>query len=66
MERLFKTLKVLEFNQYKKSHETPFIIYGDLKCLRQKIYGCKNNPKVSSTIKVSEPIPSCFSMCTIS
>ena len=66
MERLFKTLKVLEFNQYKKSHEAPFTIYGDLKCLIQKIYGCKNNPKVSSKIKVSEAIPSCFSMCTIS
>ena len=25
--------KVLEFNQYLKSDETPFIIYADLQCI---------------------------------
>ena len=25
--------KILQFNQYQKSHKTPFIIYSDLECL---------------------------------
>ena len=32
----------------------------------RKIDGCKNNPKNSSTTKVSEDIPSVFLMSTIS
>ena len=32
----------------------------------EKIDGCKNNPENSSTTKVSEHIPSSFSMLTIS
>ena len=32
----------------------------------EKIDGCKNNPKNSSTTKVSEDIPSVFLMSTIS
>ena len=51
--------KILEFNQYQKSDKAPFIIYADL-------YGCKNNSENSSTTKVSEHIPSGFSMSTIS
>ena len=35
-----KNNKILEFD---KSHEAPFIIYGDLP------YGCKNNPEKLST-----------------
>ena len=42
------------------------IIYVDLECLTEKIGGCKNNPENSSTSKVSEHIPSGFSMSTIS
>ena len=38
----------------------------DFECLIEKIDGCKNNPKNSSTTKVSENIPSGFSMSTIS
>ena len=58
--------KILEFNQYQKSDKAPFIIYEDLECLREKIYGCKNNPENSTTTKVCEHIPSGFSMSTIS
>ena len=58
--------KVLQFNQYQKSHEAPFIIYADLECIIGKIDGCKNNPENSSTTKVSKHIPSGFSMSTIS
>ena len=25
--------KILQFNQHRKSHKTPFIIYSDLECL---------------------------------
>ena len=58
--------KMLEFNQYQKSDKAPFIIYADLECIIEKIDGCKNNPENSSTTKVSEHIPSGFSMSTIS
>ena len=45
----FYDTKVLEFNQYKKSDEAPFIIYEDLECIIVKIGMCKNNPENSST-----------------
>ena len=44
----------------------PFVIYADLECLIEKIDGCKKNLENSSTTKVSEHIPSGFSMSTIS
>ena len=37
--------KILEFNQGQMSHKVPFIIYEDLECIKEKINGCKNNPK---------------------
>ena len=58
--------KIFEFNQYQKSNKAPFIIYADLACIIEKIDGCKNNSENSSTAKVSEHIPSGFSMSTIS
>ena len=58
--------KILKLSQYQKSDEAPFIIYADLECILEKIDGWKNNPKNSSTTKVSEHIPSGFSMSTIS
>ena len=61
-----KDTKILEFNQYQKFDKALFIIYADLECIIEKIDGCKNNPKNSSTTKVSEHIPSGFSMSTIS
>ena len=57
--------KILEFNQYQKLDKAPFIIYADLECIIEKIGGIKNNHENSSTTKVSEPIPSGFSMSTI-
>ena len=44
----------------------PFIIYADLECIIEKIERCKNSTENSSTKKVSEHIPSDFSMSTIS
>ena len=58
--------KVLEFNQYRKSDKAPFIIYADAESLIVKIDGYKINPEKSSSTKVSEHIPSGFSMSTIS
>ena len=58
--------KTLEFNQYQKSDKAPFIIYADFECITEKIDGCNNNPENSSTAKVSDHIPSGFSISTIS
>ena len=58
--------RILEFHQDQKSDKAPIIIYADLECIMQKIHGCKNNPENSSTAKVSEHIPSGFSMSPIS
>ena len=57
---------ILELNQYQKSDKVPFIIYVDLECVIERINGCKNNPKISSTAKFIKHIPSGFSMPTIS
>ena len=57
--------KILEFNLYKKSDRAPFIIYTDVESLIEKIDVCKHNPEKSSMTKVSEHIPSSFSMSTI-
>ena len=54
------------FSQYQKSDKVPFIIYADLACIKEKIHGCKNNSENPSLIKVSEYIPSAFSMSKIS
>ena len=62
----FSKTKLLEFNQFQKSDKVPFIIYANLECIIEKIDGCKKNPENSSTTKVSEHIPSGFSMYTIS
>ena len=46
--------------------KTTCFIYADLESLMEKIDGCKNNPNKLSTTKVSEHIPSGFSVSTIS
>ena len=53
--------KILEFNQYKKTDKTPFVIYANLECLTEKIDECKNHPDNSFATKVYEHIPSGFS-----
>ena len=49
-----KDIEILEFNQYKKSDKSPFIIYSDFECLIEKIDGCKNNPENSSGFLMSK------------
>ena len=58
--------QILEFNQYQKSDKWPFIIYADPDCITEKIDGYKNNPENSPATKVSQHIPSDFSMPGIS
>ena len=58
--------KILEFSQYQKCDKALFIIYEDLECITEKIDGCKNNPKNSSTTKISKNIPPGFSISKIS
>ena len=58
--------KIIKFSQYQKSNKAPLIIYTDLVCLIEDIYGCKNNPENSSEENEAEYIPSGFSMSTIS
>ena len=57
--------KLFELNQYQRSHKVLFIIYEDLESIIENIDGYKNNPENSSTKKVSEHIPSGFTMSTI-
>ena len=63
---LFEDTKISEFNQYQKSDKASFIIYAHLKCIIEKINRCKNNLENSSATKVSEHIPSGFSISAIS
>ena len=32
--------KILEFNEYKESDKTPFVVYAGLECLIEKTDGC--------------------------
>ena len=61
-----KDTKILEFNQNQKSDKVLSIICADLECLKEKIDGFKNSPQHSFKAKLNEPIPSDFSMSTIS
>ena len=48
---------ILEFNQYMKSDEKPYIIYAGIECLIKIVDGCANDPENSSTTKIGEHIP---------
>ena len=41
--------KILKCNSGEKSLKVPFVIYGDLECLLEKMDSCQNDPKKSST-----------------
>ena len=62
----YEYTKILELNQCQKSDKARFITYADLECIIKRIDGCINNPENSSSAKVSEHIPSGFSISTIS
>ena len=43
--------KILQFNQYQKSHKAPFIIYANLECLIEKSDDVKIILKIHSQQK---------------
>ena len=43
--------KILEFNQYQEYDKALFNIYVDLENLIEKIYGCKNSPEQTYSIR---------------
>ena len=49
-------------SEITKTIKEPFIIYLDLEYMIEKIDECKNSPKNWSSTKVSEYIPSGFSI----
>ena len=56
--------KIIKYNQGEKSIKSPFIIYGDLECLLEKISTCYNNPEESSTTEINKHTPSGYSLFT--
>ena len=53
---------ILEFDQYMKSDEIPYIVCADIESLIKKIDNCKDNPNKSSTTKTGKHIPCRYSM----
>ena len=56
--------KIIKYNQGEKSIKSPFIIYADLECLREKIRTCYNNPEKYSTTEINKHTPSGYSLFT--
>ena len=56
--------KIIKCNQGEKSIKSPFIIYADLECLREKISTCHNNLEESSTPEINKHTPSRYSLFT--
>ena len=59
-----KDNNILKYSLGEKSMKIPFIIYGDLECLLEKMSTCCNNSEKSSAIKLNEHTPSGFSLFT--
>ena len=55
---------ILKYNLGEKSMKIPFIIYGDFESILEEISTCSNDPKKSSTSKISKQTPSGFSLFT--
>ena len=55
---------ILKYNPGEMSMKIPFIIHGDFESILEKLSTCSNDPKKSSTTKISENTPSCFSLFT--
>ena len=61
----FKDTKILELNQFHNSDKTRSTIYADLESLIEQNDQCENSPEQQYTTKVSEHIPSGFSLSTV-
>ena len=55
---------ILNYNLGEKSMKIPLIIYGDFESILKEISTCSNDPKKSSTTKISKNTPSGFSLFT--
>ena len=64
VEMLEEDNKILKYNQGEKSLKVPFIIYGDLESLLEKMNTCHNNPDKSSTTEINEHTPFGYSLFT--
>ena len=56
--------EILKYYQAEKSMKVPFIIYGDLESLLEKINTCHNNLEKSSTTRINKHTSSGCSMFT--
>ena len=56
--------KILKYNHGEKSMKAPFIIYGDLESLLEKMNTCYDSPEKSSTNKINKHTPSGYSLFT--
>ena len=55
---------ILKYNLGEKSMKISFIIYGDFESILAEISTCGNDPKKSSTAKISKHTPFVFSVFT--
>ena len=58
--------RISELNQNQKFDQAIFTIYGNSKCIIERICEYKNNAENSASTKISKHIPSDFVMSTIS
>ena len=56
--------KIIKYNHGENSMKVPFIIYGDLESLLEKMNTCHNNPKKPSTTKINKHTPTGYSLFT--
>ena len=56
--------KILKYNNGEESIKVLFIIYADLESLLEKMSTSHDNPKTSSTTKISKHTPSGYSLFT--
>ena len=56
--------KILKYKHGEKSLKAPFMIYGNLECLLEKVHLCENNPEKSYTEKKTKHTLSGYSLFT--
>ena len=54
--------KILKYNHGEKSMKVPFIIYGDVKSLLEKMSTCHSNPEKSPATKLNKHTASGYSL----
>ena len=59
-----KDNNTIKYNHGEKSIKLPFVVYGDLECLLEKMSTCYNNPEESSTTKINKHTLSGYSIFT--